>query len=213
MPNVSNPRIGAAMLLSGDFSQALGAGVTKIGIGEDTVFNPGVRTSYRSNAALTGAALKGTTRVHVPRPVVTSSLPDSGIDILKAILQGHASVMAAGSNTSASTTDTLGGGGSFKSIAEDPSLCIMPVSELSLGVEAPNAIWLPGWRLTTLDGINYARPPEGEITTSYNFAAEGVYSPEDQAATAIPEDFRMWFIGPPANLGLTWSVPADLTIE
>lgn len=211
MPEPNFKPVGPAVLLIGDPTTALGADMTSLGNVEEVGFNAGIRGSFTSSARLNGTPVKDGIYTQAPQPEVQAQLTDAGIDLLSAIIQNSV-FTAAGSNSSSSTTATLGLGDEFTQVAEAdvPTLCVLPVSQITDGAEAANAIWFPASTIAGLDGFSYGRIPEGEIVNPYNVRFSASRADDDQDDTAIPAGNRIAFMGPPANLGLTWSLPASI---
>lgn len=211
MPNAAFKSIGPAVVLLGDPTTALGADMVHLGNVEDVAFDAGVRGAFTSSARRNGTPEVDGIYMHAPAPQAQVQLTDAGIDKLKELILNHV-LTPAGSGGSTATTDTLGAGDDFVKIAPAnvPTLCIVPVEQVADGVDAPNAIWFPATLVDGLDGINFSRAGEDEISKPYNIRFSAAYRAADQDATAIPAGHRIWFMGPPENLGLTWSLPANL---
>ena len=205
--------IGPAKLYIGNPVTPDGANMIDLGDAEDVSFDPGVRVSFTSSAALSGAPKAGGIHFLCPTPVVQAQLKDGAIAQLQEILL-NAVVTAA----------TLGGGDSFQLIAEKdvPTLAIVPYLQDGSGVDAANAIWLPAAVPDQVNGFTFNRPQAGELGNPFNVQLMGAYREQDQgdadyedppgtpaaiAQVDIPSGNRTWFMGPPADLDLTWFLP------
>lgn len=190
--------IGPAKVLIGDPTTALGADMTNLGDVEDVAFDPGVRMAFTSSAALAGAPKASGIYQLAPLPVVQMQLKDGALAIAQEILL--AGVV---------TGTAIGGGDDFKLIAQAnvPVLVIVPYLQKASGASAANAIWIPAAVPDQINGMTFNRPQAGEIGNPYNVQVMGAYRSTDHDAVAIPAGNRLWFMGPPSNLSLTWSLP------
>lgn len=189
--------LGSGTIYMGDPSEALGAGMTAIEV-EEFAFDPGVRMSFTSSAKLSGAPKASGIHKLTPMPVAQIQCRDAALATMQQFLL--AAVVTAG---------VIGGGDAFGVIAEAdvPTLVFVPETQLADGVAAANAIWIPAAIPDNVNGITFNRPSVGEIGNPYNIQVIGAYRAADQGATEIPAGNRMWFMGDPSDITLTWSLP------
>lgn len=192
-------QIGPAHILIGDPTTLAGAGMVDLGAMESVSFNPGTQMTGVQDA-FTGDAFDAESIYSVaPAPTAEAELYDASIEKLSAMLLG-----------SSVEVETLGfGRAGLKSITAVPTLAIIPAFEASLGVDAPHGIWMPAAMVEDLGSLVYNRPTGGDNSANtYSVTFRAARRRTDQAATAIPADHQMAFMGKPADLSLTWTLPA-----
>ena len=194
--------VGPAHLLIGDPTTASGADMYQLGLVRDVGFDAGIRSAWTSNDDIGGAPVSDGIYTLASQPEVQADLSEAGVAQLTEIILG-ATV------TTGNTDDVLGLPDSFASVAESdvPTLCLLPSQQDGDGESAANAIWLPAVAIQGVDGLSFGRVEEGEIDQPYNTSFQSAYRDTDQGATAIPAGNRLGFMGPPAELGLSWSLP------
>lgn len=199
--------VGACAIIVGDPTTAAGADMTSLGALESVQVDIGIRQAYTSSSRQHGTPLADSLYRLAARPQIQAEVTDADIPVIEQLLLGI-------SSTTASSETAIGFGDDFAQIAEAnvPALCLLPISQLSDGVGANNAIWFPATTIGGLDGINFGRVDEGEILQPYNALFESAYRETDQDATAIPAGARVGWMGPPAAFGLTWFLPASASI-
>ena len=190
--------VGAALLYLGDFATP---SVTQIVDVETVEVDYGVSGAYTSNASLNGTPTASGQFRLAPKPVVRAQIADAGIDQLALFLPGI-------TKATSGSDEAIGFGSSFTAIAEAsvPSLFVLPDQQSADGVDAANGIWLPAVTITGPNGMSFGRVPEGEILQPFNVEFRGAYRDTDQGSTAIPENARIIFVGPPAAFSLTWAL-------
>lgn len=195
--------VGPAYVLIGDPTQGSGAGMTNLGNVESVTFDGGARSTWTSDARRAGIPLVDGVYRMPPAPVVQLSLKDAQVTMLTEFLYG----------SSVASSETLSPGSDFAKVAAASvsTLVIVPFFQKADGATADNAIWVPGVLITQLNGFVYNRPSvNAETNNPYNVEFQGVYREEDQTSgtpVAIPDGARMWFVGDPTNLSLSWSLP------
>ena len=199
--------VGPAILAIGDPTQALGAGMKVFKRTQTTGINTGIRKAYVSDAVANGVPRSGQGYQMVSQPEVQAALVE--LKEFKTLVPG-ATVTAAGSNASTETVETVGLPDRFTAIdaADEAVLCVIPAAEASLGTSAPNALWLFVSGAESVDGIQFGEVSPGRIQQPYNTRFMGALRETDHADDPIPVGAQMGFFGPPANLGLTWSLPS-----
>jgi hypothetical protein len=194
------------VVLGSNPTTALGAGMNKIASTQTTGINNGIREAFVSTAALGGVPLADGRFALAAQPEVQSQFLDGDLAILKLLIQG--STLQAAVNPL--TVPTLGLGDTFKAIDSTRQLTVgfIPAQQAALGIDAPNALWLPDAGISGLDGFSFGEVAPGRIQNPYNVRFTAGYREKDQGNVTIPAGFRTGFWGPPKNLGLTWSIPA-----
>ena len=193
--------IGPAILLFGDPTLTGGAGMVNLGDTENVGFDAGIRSAFTSSARRVGVPHADSLYTMPPQPVVQAELKNAGLEILAAIVQGGVTA-----------TNAFGFGDTFALIAaaDVNTFVIVPETQASDGVAANDAIWFPAALASGVNGISFGRVTEGEILQPYNIQIQAAYRTTDQASTAITAGNRICFKGPPADIGLTWYLPATL---
>lgn len=190
--------IGPARLWYGDPTAGSGA-MKDLGPTENVVFNPGYRMTFGSDAELNGAPDSDKLFDECPIPTISADLTDFGVTNLNNIT--HSSTI---------TGDTLGGGSAFTKHSAKRTLFMLPKREESDGVTAANGVWIPTATVQFDGGPNHGRSTiNGETIVTFPVTFTGAYTVEDQTSgtpVAIPANARMFFIGDPSNLSLTWTI-------
>lgn len=193
--------IGPAQILLGDPTTTAGADMTNLGDTENVTVDLGLKTAYTSSAQRQGAAHADSVYYMTPEPVLTAELKNAGTATLEQlILNGTL------------TSGTMGFGDTFTHQASSgvstlPTMACIPETQKASGVSAANGIWFPRCIVSGLNGIQFGRVTEGEINQPYSVELRSAYAAADQDATAITSGFRMGWMGPPTNAGVTWYLP------
>lgn len=195
--------IGPAHVLIGDPTQASGAGMTLLEKVESATVAINPRSAFTSDDQRGGVPLATGLYTLASQPEVQVSLSEAGLDTLEALL------VNATRTTSKGKTDVVGFLDKFEAVAaaDIPTVAVIPVTQEADGSSAENGIWLPAVMVQSLDGFQFGRVEPGEIQQNYNVAFQSAYAEVDQGDTAIPTNNRVGFMGDPATLGLTWSLP------
>lgn len=188
--------VGPAKLYIGDPTSGLSL-INKV---RNVGFDAGSRTAYVSDADRSGVPHIDGIYALADQPEVQADIDDADLTNLENILLNETKTTG--------TDDVIGGSDQFAKIsaANVPTLFLLPESEESDGVDAAHGLWLPGVTVAGPNGYAFQRVEEGEIDNPYNVTFQGVYREDDQGGTAIPQGNRVWFMGPPSILGLTWSI-------
>ena len=206
---MSNRRVGPARAYIGNPTTAAGAGMMSLGDIEDVRIAPNLKMAFGSSAELAGAPDASALYRMPPAPEVQVQLHDTGLSILKEFLLGVSQV-STGTGGTLKAAQPLGD--AFARIENPPTLAIIPLSEISDGVNAENGFWLPGVYISSIADIVNNRPSENEISNPMTVTFMGAYTEQDQASTpvSIQEGCRMGFFGPPGALtpSLSWSLPS-----
>jgi len=192
--------VGPCNVFLGDFTAGGGGDLVKLTDVENVQIDLGIRRPYTSNATLDGVPTVDGLYQHTPRPVVQMTLVDADIAQLEILLTL--------TKTTTTSIDALGFGNSFSAItaANVPSLFIQPQQQQSSGASAVNGIWFPAVRISGVNGINFGRTGDQEIQQAYQVTCDAVYRATDQNSGAIPDGFRVAWMGPPAGAGIsTWT--------
>lgn len=188
--------VGPAILILGDFAN----GDTKrLGKVRDVQFNPNHRIAFTSADAQSGVPHADGIKHLAAQPSVTCSMQSAIYDELRRLMLG-------GTTTSSGNAAVLGAPDAYGSVAlvDVPTLFVLPVTEEADGVDAEHGIWLPAVTVEFAN-VNFGRINPGEIDAAYNVTFNGAFREIDQGSTSIPAGNRIYFIGPPSRLGLTWT--------
>lgn len=188
--------IGPARVYIGDPT----SGLSQLTKARNVGFDANPRTAHISTDDLGGVP-------HIDGIYQLADSPEVQVDLEDADLDQLENLMPKATRTDA-TDSVVGGNDAFEQIAaaDVPTLFILPETEQADGVSAAHGLWLPGVTIQTLDGFSFGRVDEGEIDNPYNTSFQGVYRENDQGDTSIPDGNRLWFMGPPDVLGLSWSI-------
>lgn len=189
--------VGPAYLYLGDFATP---DVQQLGLVRNVQFNPQVSTAFTSADAQSGVPHHDGIYSLASQAVVTAEMQSLTYTEIKKLIFNV-------TETSSGTSSTFGAPDTFESVtaASVPGLFVLPSQENSDGVNAEHGIWLPAVTVQ-MSNLSFGRVNEGEIDQGYNVEFRAAYRDEDWASTAIPEGHRIWWIGKPSNLGLTWTL-------
>lgn len=190
--------IGDAQVWFGD--PVAGSGAMKdLGAVENVVFNPGERMTFASDAQLNGVPDGNKLYKQVPLATVECDFVDIGITALNNIIYGGTV-----------TTGAFGPGSAFVKHTSVKTLFVLPRTQVASGVAAANGLWFPSAVAQINSGPQYGRPTvNGETITTYNATFTACYIESDQTSptpVAIPANARIWFMGDPSDLSLTWTI-------
>lgn len=190
--------IGDALLYFGDPTAGSGA-MKDLGKSENVAFNPGQRVTWGSDAALNGVPDSDKLYDQTPAATVTADLVDQGVTSLNNIIYN-----------STVTSAAVGGGSAFAKQTTKKTLFVLPRTQVSSGVAAANGIWLPSCIAQVGNAAGYTRPTvNGETITTFDVTFTAAYVESDQTSptpVSIPANARIWFMGDPSDLSLTWSI-------
>jgi len=194
--------LGPCQLFVGDATTTAGADMYNLGDTENVSVDVGVKIAFTSSAQRQGAAHADSVYYMTPEPMATAELKDAGVTTLEQLI-GNGVLSGA----------TMGFGDTFThayaaSASTLPTIAIIPETQKSSGVSAPNGIWFPRGIISGLGGIQFGRVSEGENNQPYNIEIRSCYESADQDGTAITTGYRMGWMGPPTGAGVTWLLPA-----
>ena len=199
---------GPAVLVMGNPTTALGADMEAYDL-EEAAVNPGIRSAYAGDARSSGVPKSAAGFRHAPRPEFRLQLQNASKAAFETFLEN---LVVTESATPSEDTRVLGFGDAFEAIPESEirTVGLIPLTQISQGVDAPDALWLPAGMASVIDGIQFTEVGENDQRFPYNVTIMGMKRDVDQAGDTIPEGNRIIFRGPPATLGLTWTVPQTL---
>ena len=188
--------VGPAYLRLGDFATPE---VTQLGLVRNVGFNPEIQTAFTSADAQSGVPHADGIYSLASQAVVTAEMQSLTYDEIKLLIFNV-------TETSSGTSSTFGAPDEFEAVTAStiPTLNVLPSQEADDGVNAEHGIWLPAVTIQ-LSNLSFGRVDAGEIDQSYNVEFRAAYRTEDQASTSIPQGNRIWFMGKPSNIGLSWT--------
>ena len=197
--------IGPAYVCIGDPTQTGGAGMTLLEKVDTAGYSINPRTAFVSDDQRAGVPLADGLYSLASQPEAQVSLSEAGLDTIEALLYDSTRTQ----DTTGTKTDVIGFPDRFQAVAaaDVKTMCIVPVSQAAAGSSAENGLWLPAVTVQTVDGFSFGRVEQDEIQNPYNASFQSAYAKQDQGATAIPQGNRVGFMGDPATIGLTWSLP------
>lgn len=189
--------IGPAYLYLGNFATG---DVAQLGLVRNVAFNPQIRTAFTSADAQSGVPHADGIYYLASQAEVTAEMQSMTYDEIQRLIFGA-------TTTSSGTSATIGAPDQFGAVTGSavPTLFVLPSQEAADGVNAEHGIWLPAVTVQ-ISNLSFGRVEEGEITQAYQVSFRAAYRVQDQAATTIPEGYRIWFMGRPSVIGLNWSL-------
>lgn len=196
--------IGPGVILIGDPTQGGGAGMTQLNEVEEMNADFGVSNAFATTAITAGAPVHEAVYSMPPQVSLACRFNDADLDQLEQLVLG-------GELFDNSGDQAIGFGGDIVKLVL-PTFVFVPIFEVSAGVDAAHAVWLPSAFFEGLNNILFNRMQSNASSNNqYNITVRSSRRKTDQASQAIPVNARYGFMGKPTalNLGATaWTLPA-----